>query len=385
MENPSPWPSIGNLSVWYADKIFHHGGTNRKRFSIHQTVYAYEKIDGTNLGIQCDGRLYGRRYKLEEGSTSYQRIPLGDHNMPSQQTVQSIKVSLIKLLIENDDDEEDISSINVNDINVDASQLLLYGELLCNPERYGYRERGLESKWLGFGGVLTLCDNSNRELAAKVSIMLSKKGFLTRIYNNKVVLRLNPTLNKLLNDNGIDCPALLDQGPLKDVCLRQKGVMIESKLEGLVLIGMNFMKKWKIGVEDESKGLVKLTNALDSIRETADNDKASNMDIPLLSCLIEVAGNKGGKNNRQKSKNTKSTHEVYTEFVLSKATASAMSKYDAIETYFVRGGEGIKWIKCALTKEVANDLGATSCHETKHIETYIQRLLGTRIKLWKGK
>jgi hypothetical protein len=44
---------------------------------------------------------------------------------------------------------------------------------------------------------------------------------------------------------------------------------------------------------------------------------------------------------------------VYTEFVLNnKATASDIPKYDAIERYSVCGREGIKWIKCALSKEV---------------------------------
>jgi hypothetical protein len=37
-------------------------------------------------------------------------------------------------------------------------------------------------------------------------------------------------------------------------------LLTEFKLEGVVITGMDFMKKWKIGEEDESKWILKLSD-----------------------------------------------------------------------------------------------------------------------------
>ena len=376
-KNPNPWPKIDNLSVWYAKTVNDDLLYNEQQEQQHlqQFVYAYEKLDGTNLGICCGGVRYGRRFMIQDGATTYQRVPIGNHNLPSQQTVQSIKASLIKsLLVGNNDSNDNNDDISLPSDIDDMSQLVLYGELICNLDRYGYDKRGIGSKWLCFGAMLTIHNDSSR-IADQISIGLSNRGYLPGISGNlltkNILLRLNPTLESTLEEYGIDCPVLVDQGLLKDVCLRQKGIMMESNLEGLVLTGEAFMKKWKTGVEDESSGLSKLTSILTAFEHIATDDdvlKSRGVDALLLRCLTEVA--------RNGSKVAKTVEvDTYEQRVLDRATISALSKYDALSSYRNKGRKWKKWITNAIVKELIDDLGATSTDEIECIQRYTEKSL----------
>jgi len=41
---------------------------------LNRPVVAFEKIDGTNFGVRCDGVLFGRRNKVE--GLTYQKVPV---------------------------------------------------------------------------------------------------------------------------------------------------------------------------------------------------------------------------------------------------------------------------------------------------------------------
>mmetsp|Transcript_20180 Transcript_20180/g.25501 ORF Transcript_20180/g.25501 Transcript_20180/m.25501 type:complete len:389 (+) Transcript_20180:61-1227(+) len=386
MTNPNPWPSIENLSKWYASttKSAEDIGMNhpialqgRRREEIF--VYAYEKVDGTNLGIKCDGTIYGRRTKVADGARSYQNVPLGKHNIPPYDTtLAKVKSSLVSL--------EQVVTTKLPPNNKKAPELILYGELVCIPERYGYEDRGMKSKWLCFGGILVFDDsNANSNTAQEVFSSLAKKGFLVHRRGAEIVLNMNPTLQSLLEDNGIECPRFVDQGTLKDVCLRQKGLMMKSQLEGLVITGENFITKWKIGDEDESSGLSDLKSLLaekkvrDEDEDDVDGKRALIVDIELTNCLIEVAGNKTKEKGMKKKK---VVNNDYDDDILSKAIISAYSKYDALDTYF--SNNDVNTIINALVKELVDDLGASSKGQLRCINKFVGSAIGNAYKKWKN-
>lgn len=312
MVNPNQWPSITNLSVWYAAVVkrrithlnapvvviqlwwrHHHqkkqsqiraetlqNGTSENIESIHRArashwslsehLFAFEKLDGTNLGICYDGTIFGRRQKVE--GTSYQRIhlPLAT---PNTAAIKSVKEAIA-------------DSIGVGTL----PRLIIYGELMCNAGKFRhYTEQNMDGKWLAFGIKMAGMSVEKAEILLE---KLKAVGFLATCSrdNGKITLRLNHRLVHIFEECGIPVVPFIDSGLLADIYMRQKDKMMKSELEGLVLTGSPCIQKWKTGNEDESKGYDILESLLSNYSPTV--FKYAGVDYALAQCLAEVAGNK---------------------------------------------------------------------------------------------
>ncbi|KAJ3058419.1 hypothetical protein HDU99_006811, partial [Rhizoclosmatium hyalinum] len=69
--NTTPWPTVENLAPFLIN------ATNEKRrMFVSSDVFATEKLDGTNLGIDWHGALLSRRTLIPPTDTTFQLTPL---------------------------------------------------------------------------------------------------------------------------------------------------------------------------------------------------------------------------------------------------------------------------------------------------------------------
>lgn len=414
MKNPNPWPSFDNLSVSYAEsaadlvlvdfatvviflqrkwrqrelprkhqKIYPITVSERARNVLqcarkilrersnpknNITVFAYEKLDGTNVGVCCDGSLYGRRTKIQ--GTSYQKVFL--NTVPEPRIVKAIKKNIADLIAI---------------AHSDLPKFTIYGELMCQPGRYSYTERNLAKNWVCFGAVFgsRQVDEDqigNHESPCELAQALEEKGFLATVdrHNGKVRISLNDTFALLVQNYGLKVPPFVGKGPLKEICLQNMANMMTFEREGLVLTGNNFIRKWKTGKEDESKGHALLKEILNDHSKMV--LEMAGVDFKLATCLAQVAGNKPASTVTKKSKKEKAcTIRPYTNDELERALDSARSKYDALEAYFER--EEMNLIKSYLLQELCQDLGASTTEQTKCIDQAVGKTVGQAFGAWK--
>lgn len=408
-KNSDPWPSFDNLSVWYAERSFRRikdltvvaiciqrwwkrncGKQPTKLYPIlleerlesvrisvsrlssrdsilSQHVHAYEKLDGTNFGVRCDGALFGRRREIT-GQT-YQNVCLTGV-IPTPSIVEAVKRSIGQCI-----GYEEAA----------LPMLVLYGELMCNPGRYDYEKRGMGKKYMCFGAMFVpyLMGDESIAASAALNLELQNNGLLATMApeSGRIRLLLNDKLAEMIIAANVECVPLVDQGPLRELCLCNKELLMASQIEGACLTGQSFLQKWKTGCEDESKGHSLLCSLLDS--ETEEVLNTAGVDQALLRCLVDVAGNKPAEAKRQrKTKKTGSTKEqVYSAESLDKALISAMSKYDALEAYFER--DEMSAILSLLETEVREDLAATTVEETKCVTKAVRKRVGKAYGSWK--
>merc|ERR1712224_253812 len=83
---------------------------------------------------------------------------------------------------------------------VEVASVCVWGELICNPGFYGYRERGLDAKWLCFGVAAALEDCSD-DSVLRMCKQLTLQGFAHSVSSGgKLRLLLCPALRQLLKD-----------------------------------------------------------------------------------------------------------------------------------------------------------------------------------------
>jgi hypothetical protein len=338
--NDNPWPSFDNLSVSFAENalsqieflnlaatyiqrwrrkqlstnplnlkkvIFYH-----KRASIlNIVVFATEKLDGTNFGVGDDGVYYGRR-NIVEGN-SYQRVPI-------KFAANKEQILKTKQLL------ADLASLPSSNL----PGMVVYGELMCNPGRYSYTQRGYQNKWAAFGCVFAVGDTG---VLGGVSLgeALEKAGFLVKIdkVDGRVNVLMNPLLRGIFTANNIMTSAELAHGTIAEVCVALKDMMMRNECEGVVLSGRGYLTKWKTGAEDESKG----SNLLAALLRREDLGFLRADEVEFARLLLTVASNKPVVPVSVKSAKD-SVPQPYSDSELAQALASALSKYDHLSTYF---------------------------------------------------
>ena len=403
--NPTQWPSCTNLSVWYAEHsgkrlkhlqavvvFLQRSWLRRKDDSIQlhpivlenrayniwdsrealkndavldQKVFAYEKLDGTNVGIRCDGAIFGRRQRIV--TDSYQKCQL-EGVVPTRDQVELIKLRIAQL------------------VSVELPRMLLYGELMVN-NKFNYNERNLVKKWVCFGAMFAAEENigNNGYLLEKASMLadrLREIGFYATASpdSGKIKLVMNPRLARLLQKSKLAVAPFAGSGLLKDLCLSQKSLMMENNIEGLVLTGQGFLQKWKTGYEDESKGHDELCRVVKSSKTTLE---LAGIDIEFAELLKQISGN-GSKPSRDEVKAAKEKRRgkehandglyLYSEKILNAAMESALTKYDALDIYFARNERSV--IADCLRKELLDDLNATTKAETQAVGKFVNRRIG---------
>jgi len=415
--NPAPWPSFGHVGAWYAgvcsqrildlsvptiflQRWWRQHSLLRERQKLYpivigrwaynvkdaanrinelrgdegreisMKVMAYEKLYGTNLGVRCDGAVFGRRIRVD--GDSYQKVAL-KAAIPTQSSIQAVKSSIESTIRLGGFDNDDVFPM-----------LVLYGELMCNPKKYGYEVRGMARKFFCFGAVFDPI-RENDDTSDAFCGVLKRHGFAAQVASGKIRVRMNDKLSELVQSQGISCAPLLDQGPLREVCFRLEETMkSDDKLEGVVLHGDDgCLFKWKTRTEDESKGydLLCSLNASHSLKTL----ELAGVDVEVVGLLTDVAKKeakavKSAKGLHQKNQN-KTKQDVYDDSTMEMALVSAMSKYDALEVYFERGE--MPTILETLKKEVIEDLGARTEEEKKFITRVVGRKVGCLYGKWK--
>ena len=418
--NPAQWPSFDHIGIWYChmchqrhralnaiaiyiQRWWRQRGQSRKQqkiypilqqrrfysvsfsaFTIRQQqqpdnafdqmfCHAYEKLDGTNLGVRCDGAVFGRRLRIQ--ANTYQRVPL-EGSIPLASQVQSVKKAML-----GKDNEQ-------------GMELILYGELMCNPGKFDYNQRGMGHKFYCFGAMLTSSKEITDNKMTNWKHLLKQQGFNPSMSSKSGRIAMNHRLRQLLEDNEICCVPLMDKGRLREVCFQMKESMMKDDREGVVLTGDDGMLyKWKTSVEDESQTHSLLSSLL--VQNSQAVLKLIGVDVHLVQCFIDVAEKKvKDQMNRVTTTTTsaaarkamnkeKSKHAAYDHVTLEKALESAISKYDALEAYFEQGQRST--IISKLNKELVNDLGAKTPEEMKCVECAVGKKVGVAFGQWKKK
>ncbi len=195
-ENPIKWGSTPNL----ADKcIFgvksNTSSFNSERFkdgsditvvqSLKQSyemlcetpVFASLKFDGTNLGKDIDGKLYGRNLMVKEDADTYQDVPVrGEKGWKVEHIdVRLLAAELLRL-----------KTIRRGGVNVIA-----FGELLCNQHLYDYAKENMAGQWYIFAVVVTFVGANDERTQAKgysasdvdeIAMNLRSDGHLVKVH-----------------------------------------------------------------------------------------------------------------------------------------------------------------------------------------------------------
>lgn len=333
-------------------------------------VWCFEKLDGTNVGVRCDGALFGRR--LQISGDSYQRVPLLGA-LPDTSIIVHVKERLLSA---------------TNAAVSDAVNLLVYGELMCNPGRYSYDRRDMGKRWYAFGAVIQT-HKIEPAMAEQICTALVSDGFLSTMSPDasKITIRLNDKLSDLFVEHAVPCVPFLTSGSLKDVCTSLKERLLKTELqEGVVLTGDEFMAKWKTSLEDESKGNALLTSLLRDYSETA--FELCGVDRAMMELLVDVSRRDNVKDTRQSSssakavmkKTRKSVPAAFEDDILEAALHSAQTKFDSVESYFARDARNE--IISLLLDEVVNDVVAKTPEEMACATTFVKKQVGVAFGKW---
>jgi len=249
-DNPLPWSSIDAYPEWVVNQIENYASAAPGDQADSRTALEYAllekplsaasiKYDGTCFGKLDTGELVGRKQILGKACDQYQQTST-DAAEPCN--VAALRVALARIL------SREVGSVCV------------WGELMCNPGFYGYRERGLSAKWLCFGVVATLAgleDNLENEKLRHVSQQLTQQGFAHSLTPaGKLRLLLCPALIKLLKDVvGCDVVSQEYRGFTHAAVVQEAAkALSEGDNEGLVLVftrpdGQASLRKWKNSAE----------------------------------------------------------------------------------------------------------------------------------------
>jgi len=244
-------------------------------------------------------------------------------------------------------------------------------------KKFEYDKR-LKENFICFGAKFTQ-NSDGMELLNK----LINAGFTTNYDKNegKVTLLATKKFAELIESHNISFAPLMAEGNIFEVCSKLKEKMLKNDFEGVVLTSQGFIKKWKTGMEDESKGAPELSRVL---KDPLIRSLMSKEEISFAELLYDVAKNKPKKNSKSSSgpkKEKEHLPQAYPELELQKALESALSKYDAVEVYFEK--DQLKDIIQFLLQEVTKDLNATNEQQLKAVDAKVRGYIGKVYAVWK--
>lgn len=258
-DNPLPWASIDAYPEWVVGQIETYASaapeeqvdarTRLERTLLERPLCAASvKYDGTCFGKLDTGELVGRKQLLGTACDRYQHTSTA---AAEQCNVAALRCALSKML------------------DVELGRVCVWGELMCNPGFYSYKERGLAAKWLCFGVVTTLdglaCDSFQTSGCSPdklqcVARKLSEQGFAySTSEGGKLRLLLCPALRQLLQDVAV-CEVVDEQFhglTHAEVVAEAADGLSAGAHEGLVLVfarpdGQSSLRKWKNSAEGAS-------------------------------------------------------------------------------------------------------------------------------------
>lgn len=125
-DNEIKWSSIPlTIQMMFNPREADKNKGNFNKWLFESPVTASVKFDGTNVGKDEDGTMYGRNKLIADSAKSYQKTTLDGVN-----AVDSAKIKA-KVM--------EVSGLD----SATVDKFVVYGELMCNKDLYDYKEKNL--------------------------------------------------------------------------------------------------------------------------------------------------------------------------------------------------------------------------------------------------
>ncbi len=347
-------------------------------FTRPDSCTATGKLDGTNVGIDTEGQIFGRRTAIPKTAESYQKSPLAAlRGRAAQVTAFRHAVA---------------TAAGIHDI--EELPLMLYGEL-CVNKLYDYESsyaEGTFKKWRIFGAAIAVkqgCDDDHIDgdgVAARMTRTLVGAGFRARC-GDTIVLSMCDKLRAIVDEinklepkrEPLTCVEEMGRGSIVQVVNQALTWMLEMRGEGLVLTFQDFatrsgsfkLTKWKCAHEPQQKNVDELTKLRQ--RLSAGGNFPPSVHFLLPAGVVDMAQKMHAvatagltspfkKETNQSSKEAKqqaggvSKQPTAQDATVEEAIVSALTKFDTPDAYFDRDER--KQFSDMLLAEVLADLKA---------------------------
>jgi len=338
-------------------------GISRVEGWLQSPCFATVKIDGTNVGVDNEGRLVGRNMEIEPGA-SYQKVDIWSLLAGFGGKAQSLQDKL----------QEETSQA--------LAQVMLYGELVVNG-KYNYDASGVFKSWLCFGVIIRPSD-MEEEAIEHVATVLRAVGYNSRVKEGKVLLAPNEKLFAHLQSIGVptvanryqpqgageewshqgalpkftSVQALLTSNWARQLFLAPDGPLGEGLV--IALEGDGSLFKWKNYHEELGKVPDLLREAVTRIQALAHGSAGAKLisagmllalESLLLTSTAPVCQNDTQQRKKQQLKESKADDvEAFAAFT------SALTKVDCPEDIFARGKAALAALQQSLIDDVTSDL-----------------------------
>ena len=359
------WEHTENAYSVFSSMVRKYLPNNKDRlykFFLQTPCYATEKYDGTNIAKDDQGRVYSRRYLLDNGQEEFIKTSL--------EKVKEADINKFK------DGVVETSGLEPDSVN----KCLVYGELMCNGF-YDYRTRGIVGGWKVFGAVLEF----KKELQENLDKVL-KAGFAASKKNgNQIKLFSNDKFTEVANYAKLDTPDKKGENDsIANVIVKNKAAMKKGDLEGLILtiyeeeFGFKVVK-WKAAHElqpasDENalkaNDLVQsetvaedLKTAFGSIKDViTDTSENRHMVRKKIKHKVNAEKTETSKKYHKTETSKKSQKQNFTQpsksrylsptdkTIIEDGVIHSQKKFNSVEEYFKQGK--IEEYKKILSKEV---------------------------------
>ena len=347
--------------------------TLRERVLVNR-VEASLKIDGTNVGKDVEGNIYGRNQMVQSSADKMYRM---------ERTYQKTSLAAVK--------EVDVASVREKILAAagvdgdDVAQFVLYGELVCNKDIYDYAHRARAGGWLVFGAMVRAGDGDVKRamrdnmVEAKLAVWETEEGLRGGV--NERFRQLAPEIAYAPKvELGVTCT-------LADLVLDDQvyDVIAGGHPEGLVVLERKAARqttvamKWKNGHEPAGAMADKLLVArrlLDDpgvlgpvVREVFEGDELGRV-VAVADRMLKVFENtdkvdlnadgsvrdKTKKNKTAEKKGSNKPTVVHPNKVYHDAIQSAKTKFDHSDAFFGRGEEGLEEYFALIRAECHGDV-----------------------------
>ena len=378
------------------------------------------KIDGTNVGIDTEGQLYGRNLMMESGANTYQNTPLDK--------VKGFDIKAFETAI----------AAACDCAELPITLLTVYGELM-HQKKFDYKIEDVKAGvWVPFGACLDIKDNAGAVFAqqllragfAVITVASDTSGFPTRL---KLLCNLKfvETLQTIGFPEG-EMPQIVVTGKtFVDIIFDEEvfELMIKpEKIEGICMVGEHpsrhgeddgavrkwLLKKWKTGSQPQPtnekliKHLIRQFVAVagekvdDSTEMAATEllikDKAGmiickNQELlnfvelegenrPLLFArmlvrmfaiveqknAVQIPNKAGAEKKESKSEKKSKKSELDVDSIYRQAVISAQTKFDSADVWCEKGAEGfqeyVDLIAEECYKDIVNEQGGVKFMQT---------------------
>ena len=271
-----------------------------------------QKYDGTNVGKDENGEMYGRNKMIGPKESSYQKTDL--------KCVKAIDAAKMK--------ESFIEATGLDPALIE--KFVVYGELMCNPNLYDYTKNGVHGSFQLFGAMVL---PANEEAQEAIFTKSKEAGFCIlkeevdpdiedEVASLKLQICFNKSYAKLAEKEGYaTVPMVGEYESFYDAVMTNQEWMRQGLGEGLIVVSKDYIKKWKIGAEANATNKDLLTQALFMAEDTPDvfGDDLKKM-VEFLKICEEIQ-----KSNKQLIYNPDEEYEI--------AIKSAMTKFDSHDKY----------------------------------------------------